>query len=414
MERIQRHTKTSNITVVVSMIIIGLLTAISGEIKVTPFDDMSLRFGFGSTIFFLALLVRNVPILQTGFITAIIVWLFRTSVTFFNTEVLLLFEYIPSASFYIFFAIGLEIVKIKQWRLHPIHLGLFGAIFELIANLVEHYLHILVLHESFLSPTEYVSLIWVAILRSFFVVGLYSALTLSEQKKRTEQLLAINTNLYVESMYIEKLMKNIESITADSFALYRKINKIDLELGLNALRVAQNIHEVKKDAQRISAGLFNLVKEEKVGQYELIELLHFVSEANKKYARKLNKNITFDLRWNENFYIKEHFSFLAIMNNIVANGIEAIETEGTIFISVHYNKDRTQFTIKNNGPKIDNKLIDVIFDPGYTTKFHSNGFASTGIGLSHVKTIIENLQGSIRVTSDDMTSFFIEIPTKNI
>lgn len=60
------------------------------------------------------------------------------------------------------------------------------------------------------------------------------------------------------------------------------------------------------------------------------------------------------------------------------------------------------------------RLIPIIFDPGYTSKFNEQGQGSTGIGLSHTKTIVENLKGNIHVTSNTSTCFVVQIPTKSI
>lgn len=403
---------SENTHLYLTMIFIGCSTALGSEIKFTPFDEASFRFGLGGIIFFLGILIRPVPIFVTGLVTAATVWLLRTGLDFyFAYETFILYEHLPAALFYIVFAAGLQLINIQKLYMKPLILGLYGAIFEIAGNMTEQLFIAALITGEFLTMQELLLLVAVAFLRSFFVIGLFSTMALSEQRKRTEQLLMIGADLYVETLYIQKSMDNIERITSTSFTLYQQLKDIDTNLSLQALMLAQEIHEVKKDSERIYAGLSKIVTSKKDETFELSELLQFIFEANVKYAESIHKNIHFNITWQENFYLKEHISLLAVLNNIVANAIEAIEKEGTIDMAVYCDASITHFVIKNDGPAIPAGELAVIFDPGYTTKFNAQGFASTGIGLSHVKSIVERIEGSIEVTSENTTVFHIKIPT---
>lgn len=257
-------------------------------------------------------------------------------------------------------------------------------------------------------------LLLVAFIRSFFVVGIYSFLIVAEQKKQVEYLLNIISNLYVETLYLKKSMNEIENITANSFDLYEKLKNKDRTLSIKALSIAQEIHEVKKDGQRIFAGLSKIVETKQVESYLISDLLQYVKEANEKYSEMLNKEIVINTSYTKNFYTKEHIPLLALMNNLVSNAVEAIDHDGTITISVTTSKERTTIIVEDSGAGIPKNLIPVIFDPGFTTKFHSTGEPSTGIGLSHVQSIVEKLGGSIHVESNDVTKFTVMIPTKKL
>ena len=65
--------------------------------------------------------------------------------------------------------------------------------------------------------------------------------------------------------------------------------------------------------------------------------------------------------------------------------------------------------IKDSGVGIDQKHLEKIFDPFYTTKSPGKG---TGLGLSVCHRIIESLGGAIRVQSmpDKGTTFTIILP----
>ena len=377
-----------------------------------PFDEAPFRFGLGSIVFFLSILVRPVPIIKTGFVTAITVLLFRTGLDcLIYEEPLQLFEHVPAALFYITFASCLHLARLENVRTRPFKLGLYGALFEIIANTVEQLTITLFITGQFISVSEYILFIAVAILRSYFVVGLFSTLAISEQKKRTEQLLNIGAELYVETLYLQKSIEQVEKMTANSFDLYKKLKPIDRTLSLKALMLSQEIHEIKKDSERIYAGLSKIFTTEHSDTYTLSDLLRLITQSNARYSEHLQKDIRFEVLFNEDFVTKKHISLLAMLNNIVANAIEAIETQGFIILEVNTTPNFITFTIENNGPVIPEHVLPVIFDPGYTTKFNENGIASTGIGLSHVQTIVHRLEGTITVSSNETTIFKINIPT---
>lgn len=229
-------------------------------------------------------------------------------------------------------------------------------------------------------------------------------------------MLNIGSDLYVETLYLKKSMNHIETITASGYELYRQLKVLGYRAeSLQALHIAQEIHEVKKDSQRIYAGISKIVGERSFGPFVLSELLHYIEEGNRKYAELLGKDIQFNTCIDFDFQTKEHIALLALLNNLSANAVEAIEEQGIISIAIGRQEDNTVITVCDNGQGISQADISVIFEPGYTTKFNIDGVAATGIGLSHVAELVEKLKGSITVDSDDQyTTFKIIIPTQTI
>ena len=82
------------------------------------------------------------------------------------------------------------------------------------------------------------------------------------------------------------------------------------------------------------------------------------------------------------------------MNNLIANVVEAIEHEGTIRIRVYEQEDDVHLVVMDTGKGVPEAKRDVIFEPGYTTKFNEVGIAATGIGLSHVRDIVPVVEGT--------------------
>src|SRR5690606_16399150 len=158
-----------------------------------------------------------------------------------------------------------------------------------VSNFVEQLTTTLFITDISVTIKEVALLLLVAIIRSFFVIGIYSSITVKEQKRQMQQLLNFISTLYVEALYLKKSMNEIEHITANSYSLYEQLKKIDPSLSIKALSIAQEIHEVKKDEQRIYAGLSKILKMEQLDAYFISDLLQFVKEANEKYSEMLNK-----------------------------------------------------------------------------------------------------------------------------
>jgi two-component system, sporulation sensor kinase E len=94
--------------------------------------------------------------------------------------------------------------------------------------------------------------------------------------------------------------------------------------------------------------------------------------------------------------------------NICKNALEAIGHNGTITISHEYDvrDKKISINIHDTGPGIPPYVIDRIFDPFFTTKEEG-----TGLGLSVCQRIIQDLGGSIRVSSKGFgTVFHIILP----
>ena len=69
-------------------------------------------------------------------------------------------------------------------------------------------------------------------------------------------------------------------------------------MSVQALHIAQEIHEVKKDSQRILAGLSKITNEKRKDTILLSNVLDFVITANEKYSELIKE--------------KYHFSFVNV------------------------------------------------------------------------------------------------------
>lgn len=98
-----------------------------------------------------------------------------------------------------------------------------------------------------------------------------------------------------------------------------------------------------------------------------------------------------------------------VISNIVRNAVTAMDGKGIIEIKTYYSIKYIILKIKNNGPKIEDSIVNKIFESGFSTK--ENKSKENGFGLSIVKDIVDRSSGSINLESNDMfTEFTIKIP----
>src|SRR5699024_4394878 len=207
------------------------------------------------------------------------------------------------------------------------------VVFEVVSNTSEHALRNWWLHSSLLTGKEWGVLVGVALLRSFFTVGLYSSVAISKEKQRVEEMLGVGSELYAEALYLQKSMNHIEQITASSHDLYRKLKKeSQRELSTQALQIAQEIHEEKKDSQRILGGLSKWTSRQQIETFYLSDLLDMVVTSNEKYSEMIGKECTIETTMDIDCQTAQHVPLLAVLNNLTANAIEAIDEKGQVMI----------------------------------------------------------------------------------
>ncbi|WP_235599518.1 sensor histidine kinase [Paenibacillus amylolyticus] len=415
----------------VQMTAIAFATAVGAQFKINPFREDYFRIGLGvSILLFLLMIMPHLSYVKTGILTGIANLLFQSADLINHVQTVSILESmrdnLGAGVYYVVFAYGLSKFRHRFHEMQPLLLGGLITCIDFSSNLVELLLRGMLSGTNIFYMKEWLYLLVVGGLRSYFVIGLYNSFAVrqmrllhAEQEKRIEQMLNVNSGLYGEVFYLKKAMNTIEGITADSYDLYRDLREQDLnQYSQRTLGIAQQIHEVKKDSQRILAGLLKLYDNEKAVNMSLSEVLNFASKANRKYSEMLHKQVEIDIEQQYDCESPYYIPLLTVMNNLIANAVEAIEHDGTIRIRVYEQEDDVHFVVTDNGKGVPEAKRDVIFEPGYTTKFNEVGIAATGIGLSHVRDIVQSLAGQITVESAPAgakgTTFGIAIPKMNL
>lgn len=101
-----------------------------------------------------------------------------------------------------------------------------------------------------------------------------------------------------------------------------------------------------------------------------------------------------------------------VVLNLVANGLDAMERGGTLFIDLVEQTDHVTLTFRDEGCGMTPEVLDNMFEPFFTSKQPGQG---TGLGLSISHRIIAQHGGTIDATSPGPgqgSTFSIRLPRK--
>jgi two-component system sensor histidine kinase YcbA len=103
---------------------------------------------------------------------------------------------------------------------------------------------------------------------------------------------------------------------------------------------------------------------------------------------------------------------VSILNNLIVNAIDAVQPGGKIWVDQQLIAEYMVFRVADDGQGIKPRDIEMIYQPGFSTKIDpATGKFSTGLGLTHVKQLTEEMGGDIQVDSrPGKTIFEIRIP----
>lgn len=132
-----------------------------------------------------------------------------------------------------------------------------------------------------------------------------------------------------------------------------------------------------------------------------INLNSIITDLVRSYTLQQKDKIDFQLSLEKNLNLVngKYSDFYRVILNLVTNSIEAIDGKGFIRIKTcnFENEDKIQIIINDNGSGIEEQSLSQVFDEDYSTK---NKNKISGVGLSIVKEIVEDHDGTISVSSE--------------
>jgi two-component system, chemotaxis family, sensor kinase CheA len=158
---------------------------------------------------------------------------------------------------------------------------------------------------------------------------------------------------------------------------------------------------------RISFQVFYASRSEKIPVQTVLQQTVL---AGKAAADKLAKQIKFVIKDEEFLLDKQSADVLTdALIHLVRNAVDhGIESHGTVIIEAAPG----QFVVTDDGRGIAIENLPLIFQPGFSTTKDVTEFSGRGVGLDAVRIPVEELGGSVSVTSEPGkgSSFIIKIP----
>ncbi|MCR4431661.1 MAG: sensor histidine kinase [Tepidanaerobacteraceae bacterium] len=408
----------------------AVITAIIGEIYIYPFGT-EFRFTAGViAISFLALYFSHISELVLIPCSGAAVFVFRLFLSMAVRHApfaAALDLHYPSFFFYLAYAVLLKAGKIKRLLHSPVSFISVMTLADVGANFVELFIR----HEMSMEYFQdiFTMVVGVGLLRSIITFSLYwlieryrILIVKEEHQKRYAELLHLVSELKAELFYIKKSTGDLEHAMKEGYEIYRILSsgcksEGREKLGKRALNLAKDIHEIKKDYLRIISGVQELLPEEKIEGMKLSSIVSIIRANTERLIKASNINVEINTSIEFDPVVRNYFSMFSIINNLVSNALDAVENrKGLIRIRVCMNDDWLNISVTDNGRGINPKDLPYIFEPGFSTKFYEDGSISTGLGLTHVKNLAEDIGGSISVESIEGKGsiFKVSLPVDNL
>lgn len=242
-----------------------------------------------------------------------------------------------------------------------------------------------------------------------------------EHANRYQRLILLISKLNGEVIWMKKNTALIEETMARSYKLFSAMQEaeVDPALSQDALAVAKDIHEIKKEYLLILRGISEAMDLNlQDNGMTLTDILVLLEDTLTAAAHEKGKELTLNKEYSQDLFTDKHYFLLSIFRNLFTNALEANEEEQVVLTFIQQeDNDNYTFLIRDNGPGIPAENLPLIFMPGFSTKINFNtGEVSRGLGLNLVKDIIENqFHGSIHAESQPgETTFYIRIPKSEL
>jgi len=152
-------------------------------------------------------------------------------------------------------------------------------------------------------------------------------------------------------------------------------------------------------------------KDNTSNNYEKLNLTQIIKESVNSFENRYKRKIKFTINSaNEFFIIGNTIEIKRMMLNLFTNSKEANCTEIEVCLRLNEkNKEHIKLSISDNGNGVSEDFVDKIFGLGFTTK---NKNVESGMGLSIVKTVMENHEGWIELNMNTQggTTFDLFFP----
>lgn len=405
----------------------SLITVAAAQFYINIFSP---EFSVSLGIVFLAsfaMLAPDFPILPVSAISGVLVLLSRAilgslrEASFAASFV----SAVPEMFFYLFYGVFL-VIYITKLRKSSVLLDTIALFFcDYAANFGELMLRLNINAFSLSSQSGIIMaamfrtaliLIFLAVFRRYHVV-----LLKKEQQDYYQSLSLLTARLQEEVIWMKKNTSLAESTMHSAYQLFERLrsDSSTKDAAKDALIIANDIHEIKKEYYLILRGISDALQtEEGTLRLDFGEIFSLLRTPIEQIASASHKTLSFEVKGRSSFHTDHVCELLSVFRNLFTNAVEASkDAQVSIQVTVEDTKDAILCTVTDYGPGIAPDALPQIFDAGFSTKInYETGEISRGLGLNIVKEIVEEgLGGSIQVSSQPgETCFFISLPKETL
>lgn len=194
--------------------------------------------------------------------------------------------------------------------------------------------------------------------------------------------------------------------------------------GLDHSKQAKYTHMIKQNSYRLLRLINNLIDMTKLDsksfymnfeRYNIVDIIENITLSVASYVESKGIELTFDTTVEERIICCDAYQIERVLLNLISNSVKFTPKGGSIIVNIYEEANQVCITVQDTGIGIPPEVKERVFDRfrQIDTPFHRKHEGS-GIGLSLVKSIIEEHDGNISVKSmvGAGSIFTIKLPTE--
>ena len=238
----------------------------------------------------------------------------------------------PETGFYICYGLLLFLYSrflkqkehFREWMMFPL------LFIDYAANFTELFLRV---QTEALNVKTQMGIFFIAILRFMVIMAVLVSfdrykllLQQREHEERYRRLLVLISRLQGEMIWMKKNTALIEETMRVAYRLSEEIKSSgsDTRYAAEALSVAKDIHEIKKEYFVILRGISEALEEELVSdKMELLEMFSLLKDFLYRAARESKKELSMSIRCEDTVYTDKQYILMSVFRNLLQNALEA-------------------------------------------------------------------------------------------